>query len=103
MFHVAVAEPRGERDAEHFTLRTISSLPAVSPSNSSCLHESVSGGHLACAAGGKSSRKKRNSSSQPAQLPQRKMSVKRKVQLPKAEVLPLQAPSAKFPIAPDGK
>ena len=103
MFHMAVAEPRGERNTKHVTLRTISSLPAqLSPSSSSCLHKSVSSGHLACAAGGKSS-KKRSSSSRPAQLPQRKMSTMRKIQLPKAEVLPLQVPSAEFPIAPDGK
>ena len=94
MLYLTVVEP-----GEHITLPTILSLPTVNPS-SSCLHESVSSGHLACAARGKSS-KKRSTSSQ-LQLPQRQMSKMRNV-LPKAEVLPLQVPSAKFPIAPDGK
>ena len=100
-FYLAVIEA-GERN-EHFTLPTILSLPMVN-SSSSCLHESVSSGHLACAARGKSSKKRRSSSSR-LQLPQRQMSEMTGNVLPKAEVLPLQVPSAnlKFPIAPDGK
>ena len=101
--HVAVAEPGGERN-EHITLPSISSLPVVSPSScSSCLHESVSSGHLACTARGKSSKKRRGSPGQ-LQLPLKRMSVHTmKNVLPKAEVVPLQIPSANFPIAPDGK
>ena len=98
-FHPAVAEP-GER-SPHITLPIISSLPTLSPSLN-CLHESASSGHLACAARGKSSKRRRRSSLSQLQLPQRQMSVMRNIP-PKAEVLPLQIPSANFPIAPDGE
>ena len=82
------------------TMMVTSSLPAVAVvgSSSGCLHQSASSGHLACVTRRRRGRERNKS---PSGL-QQQVSPMSTVSS-KAEVLPLQFPSTKFPIAPDCK